>query len=413
MSSSWAKKLETKISALSESSSKESIQTLAKWIGFNRKHAAAFGPVLEQHLLKGGTVCLSVMHQVLILEQDNAAKWDKLADLRQLLGETLLAFLKHGPPPQVTKEKLTDCIKEWNSANVFGSPTMINQLKRDLAGSQQKSATQAVSPPENNSSVEKSADTKKQSVTQIEASQDKAPSVAKRDPVKDTNIKKSSQQASSSDTSKKPSSGKISPSGTKAVYDFESKGIPVSTVEMKQLQTPCKSLATLQIARDLRNDSAQQISSLLSELPAAVQEHLAKTDNASKISDDTARDWSIQTNDKLLDLDLEEELANIRTFRGIVEKQKAARQLLILLLIKSRCKFGSETAAQAFEDANRSVGELKRRAQVLQDAMDLEGMDVTEVMAGEEQDVNSQKDDQELTLEWFKPGNAAKKTRLE
>jgi hypothetical protein len=48
MSSNWGPKLEKKLNALADSASKESIQTLANWIGFNRKHAAVIAQVLPR-----------------------------------------------------------------------------------------------------------------------------------------------------------------------------------------------------------------------------------------------------------------------------------------------------------------------------------------------------------------------------
>merc|ERR1712226_1573138 len=68
--------------------------------------------------------------------KDNANKWDKMADLRVLLGEMMLNCLKSKKILQDSSaafEKLNTFLKEWDSSNVFGGPTLVNQLKRELS----------------------------------------------------------------------------------------------------------------------------------------------------------------------------------------------------------------------------------------------------------------------------------------
>lgn len=50
MTSNWGKKLEKKLNGLADSASKESIQTLANWVAFNRKHATIIATVLTGSL---------------------------------------------------------------------------------------------------------------------------------------------------------------------------------------------------------------------------------------------------------------------------------------------------------------------------------------------------------------------------
>ncbi len=76
MSSSWGSKLEAKLSALGETSSTESLQALAKWIGFNRKHASIFAVKLKEAVEKATTgrrnVYLYVINDVLKQEHGEA-----------------------------------------------------------------------------------------------------------------------------------------------------------------------------------------------------------------------------------------------------------------------------------------------------------------------------------------------------
>jgi hypothetical protein len=148
---------------------------------------------------------------------------------------------------------------------------------------------------------------------------------------------------------------------------------------------PCKAIATLQIARDLRNDSAVQLSSLLSNLPSDILEACQKAppsasggeddDDDEELDAATIRDYSIRIPAQLLDMDLEEQIHTIRTFREIVIQQQAARKQLIHLLLKSRCQFGSHEAAQEYFDLKETSQKLKRRRQLLSDALELEGLD--------------------------------------
>jgi hypothetical protein len=147
---------------------------------------------------------------------------------------------------------------------------------------------------------------------------------------------------------------------------------------------PCKAIATLQIARDLRNDTAVQLSSLLSTLPKDIHEacQKKKEDDNTKSAEEkedldeaTIHDYSMRIPSKILDLDLDEQIQTIQTFRELIQQQQTARKQLIFLLLKSRCHFGSEPAAQAFVDLKDMSRQLIRRKQLLGDALELEGLD--------------------------------------
>ena len=134
MSSSWGKKLEKKLKALADTASKESIQTLANWIAFNRKHASTLVPVLINALLqsKNNTkrqwVCWQLVHGVLVMERENSSKWGKLSELRVALGEALqpaMESLGSTMPDQLDK-----FLQEWEDHNVFEGPSLLSQIRR-------------------------------------------------------------------------------------------------------------------------------------------------------------------------------------------------------------------------------------------------------------------------------------------
>jgi hypothetical protein len=369
--SSWGTKLECKLSTLTATSSKETLQTLAKWIAFNRKRAAEFVPVLlkslQQPVLSLQPVLLGVVHEVLLVDR-STPKWDRLEALRLALGEGVL--LPAAPQlEQVLHGKFQEMLDEWDAANVFGEPTLLNQLRK------------ALSPPLHVQSVEVEA----QPISESPAHDAKAP------PVTETSGYSSpapgppsSKLAPPSEASPPVSLGKRPLSAvddTGVSYDFESRGIPEAHVERKAFQEPCRVIATLQIARDLRNDGAVQLSSLLSAMPEDIRAACAKAaehDNHLELDEATAQDYSIRINQSLLDMDLEDQALNALTFRSIVDLQRQARQQLIELLVQSRCKFGADEAAEAFHQADRAKAELLRRRHILIDAMELEGLDVAE-----------------------------------
>jgi hypothetical protein len=154
MSASWGGKLEQRLSALGESASKESIQALAKWIGFNRKYASVITSVLSTALQNKSNstarqwLYWQVVHEVLVLDLGTGSKWDRLLDLRSMLGETgvIPAIEVLGRNDQLVKplDKLEGLVKQWDDHNVFGGPTLVSQIRR-LVTSETSRATKTQS----------------------------------------------------------------------------------------------------------------------------------------------------------------------------------------------------------------------------------------------------------------------------
>lgn len=174
-------------------------------------------------------------------------------------------------------------------------------------------------------------------------------------------------------------------------------------------------MATLQIARDVRNDTPVQLNSMLVNLPEDIVEKAKAIEKGEAMVEDldksTIRDYSIRVPSKLLELDLEEQYQTIRTFQEIIGKQQTAREQLIFLLIKSRCQFGSEEAAKLFFELKETSQQLKKRKQLLVDALELEGLDAEMDKTDFEE---SLKDLPPLT--WYNPDGAetdAKRQRVD
>ena len=191
-------------------------------------------------------------------------------------------------------------------------------------------------------------------------------------------------------------------------FDFESEGIPQEKVEIRALGDPCKAISTMQITRDLRNDTSHNLSALLSSIPTGVLE-------ACKASIEKKEDIDVQKiptiPDDVLDLDIAAALANVKVHREVVKKQREHRQKCIELLIKSRCQFGSVEAASLFYDLEGVRETLKKRKAQILDAMELEGLDFEAIGGGEDGD----KADTFEDFAWLsrEDASAAKKMRAE
>lgn len=131
--STWAQKLEQRLATLADGSSKESMQTLAKWIGFNRKHKTAFCEAFTKVMGEKTRQWLyyQVINEVMLLDMDSP-KWDKTLDIRIALGESIVI-------PEVEKldnviliDQLRPLVEKWDDANVFGGPMLIQRIQHLL-----------------------------------------------------------------------------------------------------------------------------------------------------------------------------------------------------------------------------------------------------------------------------------------
>jgi hypothetical protein len=134
--SSWEIKLEKKLASLTDNASKESIQTVANWVAFNRKHCAIIASTLTKSLQnahdnpKRQWLYWQLIHEILIADRDTPTKWEKLVDLRVALGERLIPAMEQLGNAMLTSAELSEFIKEWESSNAFGGPLLMSELKR-------------------------------------------------------------------------------------------------------------------------------------------------------------------------------------------------------------------------------------------------------------------------------------------
>ena len=132
--------------SLADSASKESIQALAKWIGFNRKHASVIANTLSTALQAKDNsesrqwLFWQVIHEVLVLDV-GTSKWERLVDLRSTIGEGAIIpsiEVLRASSSLVAADKVEGLVKQWDENNVFGGPTLVSQIRR-LLSSESKS----------------------------------------------------------------------------------------------------------------------------------------------------------------------------------------------------------------------------------------------------------------------------------
>ena len=203
------------------------------------------------------------------------------------------------------------------------------------------------------------------------------------------------------------------------------KGVEEAKVEPSQFLEACKVIASIQITRDLGSDAAMNISSALSNIPSEVEEACNTilqqqkggdgNDTSTSITELLSSDTLSALPDELLDMDLKYAKTQLQTYKEAIRQQRKARLQCLHLLLQSRCSFGSMDAARSFCGGDGSevsmddvLEKLKKRKEVLVDALALEGLDVDE-----DAEEKMEKMEQELKpLAWF-PGQSESSEAVE
>eukprot|EP00934_Nitzschia_sp_Nitz4_P001945 Nitzschia sp. Nitz4//scaffold55_size114948//35827//37150//NITZ4_003893-RA/size114948-processed-gene-0.38-mRNA-1//1//CDS//3329554506//1945//frame0 len=419
MSSKWSPKLEKKLKALGDGASKESIQTHANWIVFNRKHTPTICKTLCDHLLNTTSdarqsLYWSLISEVLLVNSNDPTKWENGAELREALAESTIVPAIEGLRARVVSDHLESLLKTWDEKNVFGGPSLIGQIRRLLAAKGKEGTANTDSNTDSNTAPEaEQKATKNISKASVDSAlqvpEAKSKDAEESSKGSEANVAPAVPLTSLSDPPQtRP--GSMSSIASNVNYDFENSNVPAGKVESREFLDPCKAVATLQIARDVRNDTPVQLNGFLSKIPTEILE-ACKGKTEEEYDEAVVRDASMQIPSKLLELDLDEQLQTLQTFQDIVRQQQAARQKLIYLLLKSRCQFGASEAAKQYTDLKDVSARLKRRRQALGDALELEGLD------NELDHTNYDEPLEELPpLSWYtgdSEGGASKKARLE
>lgn len=162
MASQVVTNFEKHLAQLAEGASRESIQTLSKYMAFNRKkHGAALCEALSNAIRTKATtpgrkmLYLNVVHEVLISESplqagyQNDKKWDRLADLRSQLGENVvvdaIASVRDcAGTSEADLAKIRNWIEQWEEIEAFGGPTIVLGARRALTAEKTTKKTESV-----------------------------------------------------------------------------------------------------------------------------------------------------------------------------------------------------------------------------------------------------------------------------
>jgi hypothetical protein len=397
----WSKRLEKRLTARADTTTLESVQTIARWVSFNRKHAEEFGIVFHRLMMSSPSASRSWMYwqiidQILILDNSHASKYDRNENLRVIIAEkVILPCIQDISPDLMTK--LIPLLEVWDTVNAFAGPTLMNEINKIISSRNSSlgkiEVSEIVVPPKALSPVNDETMEMNTSIEETMVETNDTPLVEDADiPAIHNSVPlKDDKRISMVD------------------FDFEKQGVPAGTVEAREFLEPCKAVATLQITRDLRSDSIVRLRSLLTSIPKDVRTDMEKYKNEvdttgefPELDSEKVEHYSLCLSEEILEMNIEEALENVRSFREIARKLKAAREKLFNLLIKSRCDFGSQQAAQKFYDLEEFNDKLLKRKELILDAMDLDGI---EPPKEEEEEAIKEFD----TFAWFNPDESNSK----
>jgi len=386
--------------------------------------------------------------------EGDADKWEKSSQLRSRLGEIAivplwralagsLAMLNDDAMRDQYQNEVRGMIDEWKEHNVFGGPTVLDEYKRgwsralkeaaDAKGGEVAESAADVCAAESTTITTKTAlegddnvtalsqEKEKQRVVKDGDSKDESDNVEMGNTVS-VAMAETSQEETKGESSSEPfnapmpssveengegkavrAANRDSVASVEVEVNFE--GVEEAKVEPSQFLDACKVIASIQITRDLGSDAAMNLSSALSSIPQKVEEAcdtiLAQQQNGqderTPITELLSTDALSNLPDEVLDLDLKYARKSLQAYKEAIRQQRKARLQCLDLLLQSRCSFGSLDAARAFcGGGDDKVGmdtvleKLKKRKEILIDAMALEGLDVEEdeeekKMEGEEE----------------------------
>ena len=453
-----ARKLVQKLSTLQpRTTSLESREAIASWIIFNRKKCDGIGDGMVSYISTasgdGGynddaavrlMLLLRILHRVLLSNRPGADDgegdaWTKSLAMRTRLGEivisplwTALATSFVGLDDDATtamRDEIRTIIDEWKEYDVFCGPTVWEEYKKgwaralkDVATANTTTTTDATDGG-NVEEVKTTSDVNAMSEKEVVATTmttDSNENDALESVDDNINDERSEQQNATTKNEATSSPGKASTAPLRHLerqatvdLDIDFGDVKAAKVEPSQFLEACRVIASIQITRDLGSDAAMNLSSALSGIPQEVEEacnSILLTQQQRKTGDAEDKvpvEMLSKISDEVLDVDIKYARQSLQNYREAIRQQRMARMQCLNLLLQSRCSFGSIEAARAFYGGDDAAGDvnmiailekLKKRKEILVDAMALEGLDVEE----DEEETKLAKEEEELTpLSWF------------
>ena len=454
-----ARKLVQKLSTLQpRTTSLESREAIASWIIFNRKKCDGIGDGMVSYISTasgdGGynddaavrlMLLLRILHRVLLSNRPGADDgdgdaWTKSLAMRTRLGEivisplwTALATSFVGLDDDATtamRDEIRTIIDEWKEYDVFCGPTVWEEYKKGWARALKDVATANTTTTSADKTdgvdvdeVKTTTGVNAMSEKEVVATTMTTESNDEIDCVDETINEERGEQPNATTTNEATSSpGKASTNPIPHLerqatvdLDIDFGDVRATKVEPSQFLEACRVIASIQITRDLGSDAAMNLSSALSGIPQEVEEAcnaILLTQQQRKTGDAEDKvpvEMLSKISDEVLDVDIKYARQSLQNYREAIRQQRMARMHCLNLLLQSRCSFGSIEAARAFYGGDDAAGDvnmiailekLKKRKEILVDAMALEGLDVEE----DEEETKLAKEEEELTpLSWF-PG---------
>jgi len=167
--------------------------------------------------------------------------------------------------------------------------------------------------------------------------------------------------------------------------DFlEMENVPYKPISPSSFYDSCKSITQYQIPREIQMESAMKYSQLLQIIPQHIMDYAAtKLLSSSKDEDhDDKPDLSILSDnsyDDVLDMSLKDAITEVTTLKKSMQIQYNDRHTILQNLYACKCKFDANKIANEYYNVNEMLNLLSKKKDILEDAMELEGVDVDEI----------------------------------
>jgi len=416
------KKLTSRLEALSNTASRESILALSNWLSLNLNRPRNTDPLintLKDAILNTAScprkmLYLSLVHEMLIVP-DDGADTSINSDLRIVIGEKLIievvpeiisdiaSFTSEGKDLQEKMiSKLNEMVRQWEEKDVFGGPTIIMEVKKFIEHSQKDATTSGGKMP-----ISSIAKDKEGEIAAATAPNKAASKSGGKEEAEGTSSNVEGGGNAEITPKEDPTAVNKTDEGE---FDFEKEGVAFGVVEPDEALVACKQIATTEITRALRQDAANRLGNILSKIPSDAKEDLRGLNllikegvsTVEQISEDSLPELPEQ----VVNLDVKDSYNTIQQYRQSITQQQELKKNLLLLLTKCRCKFGADDSAREFYDLGEKLIQLKEKKGMLEDAMAIEGIDVMD---------EEVKEKEYAPLEWYKPSEndekVAKKAR--
>jgi len=420
----YTTKFKNRLKIINTTTSSESIQTLINWLLFNRqKHSTSFLSILYNALEENteGTLPLfQILHELTTEKNGRSDVYRNIIKSNEYM-EKLLQMLKTFKKDDDVFDKVKEMIEQWIDMDLFDDVdiSLYMNLKKIL-DSEEDSVhlmedvvveKEQVDVEENEQDVDGNVDgdNSKDILVEKEISVDIVEDMdVEKDTPKDVDLTENN-EIKEEPITEAITQPVIEPI-TSVRVDFSIlENIPYKSIPPSTFTTTCKSITQYQIPREIQMESATRYSNLISTIPNDIMEYASNklssnnTPHSNPLDDVLNKpkniiqpDLSLLQNNDILDISLPDSIQEVTTLSKTITMQYEDRMSLLENLCACRCQFGAKEAAKEYFNAMGILKEIQKKKEVLEDAMELEGVDVDEIKGkvGDWKDLGG--------FEWFK-----------